>query len=163
MEADRTILHADLNNFYASVECMLNPELAKHPVAVCGRAEERHGIVLAKNYAAKACGVKTGEAIWEARGKCPELVIVPPHYREYMKYSRLVREIYCEYSDLVEAYGMDENWIDVTGSRLLFGDGEILVGDTVTTLRRGEGAYLPAGLGEVALRGEMTVLAASIM
>ena len=91
MEAQRTILHADLNNFYASVECMLDPRLKKYPVAVCGREEERHGIVLAKNYAAKAFGVKTGEAIWEAKSKCPGLVIIPPHYGEYMKYSRLVR------------------------------------------------------------------------
>ncbi len=120
---NRTILHSDLNNFYASVECMLDPSLRDKPVAVCGRSEERHGIVLAKNYAAKAFGVKTGEAVWEAKQKCPLLVTVDPHYREYMKYSRLVRQIYCEYSDQVEAYGMDENWIDVTGSAI-FGDGE---------------------------------------
>ncbi len=120
----RTILHSDLNNFYASVECMLNPELKKHPVAVCGKVEERHGIVLAKNYAAKAFGVQTGETIFQAKCKCPGLVTVDPHYGEYMKYSRLVRAIYCDYSDLVEAYGMDENWLDVTGSRMVFGDGE---------------------------------------
>lgn len=123
MEA-RTVLHSDLNNFYASVECMLDPELKKHPVAVCGRVEERHGIVLAKNYAAKAFGVQTGETIFQAKCKCPGLVTVDPHYNEYMKYSRLVREIYCDYSDLVEAYGMDENWLDVTGSRMVLGDGE---------------------------------------
>ncbi|MBR5312539.1 MAG: DNA polymerase IV [Clostridia bacterium] len=122
----RTILHADLNNFYASVECMLNPELRSKPVAVCGRVEERHGIVLAKNYIAKAYGVKTGESVLEARFKCPDLVMVPPHYREYMKYSRLVREIYMDYTDLVEPYGMDENWLDVTGSTHLFGDGETI-------------------------------------
>lgn len=120
----RTILHSDLNNFYASVECMLNPELRSKPVAVCGRVEERHGIVLAKNYAANGCGVKTGESVPEAKRKCPGLVTVNPHYREYMKYSRLVREIYCEYSDQVEAYGMDENWIDVTASQRAFGSGE---------------------------------------
>ncbi|MBQ8552027.1 MAG: DNA polymerase IV [Clostridia bacterium] len=120
----RTILHSDLNNFYASVECMMNPELKKYPVAVCGRVEERHGIVLAKNYAAKAFGVKTGETIFQAKCKCPDLVTVDPHYNEYMKYSRLVRAIYCDYSDQVEAYGMDENWLDVTGSRMVFGDGE---------------------------------------
>lgn len=120
---NRTILHSDLNNFYASVECMLDPALRPHPVAVCGRQEERYGIVLAKNYHAKRFGVKTGEAIWEAKVKCPGLVIVDPHYREYMKYSRLVREIYADYSDQVEAFGMDENWIDVTASGC-FGDGE---------------------------------------
>ena len=77
---ERAILHIDMNNFYASVECMLNPELKPFPIAVCGSQEERHGIVLAKNYAAKAKGVSTGEAIWQAKQKCPNLVIVPPHY-----------------------------------------------------------------------------------
>ena len=103
----RIILHSDLNNFYASVECMLNPALKAYPVAVCGRVEERHGIVLAKNYAAKRMGVQTGETIAQAKAKCPGLVTVDPHYREYMKYSRLGREIYAEYTDQVEAYGMD--------------------------------------------------------
>ena len=63
---ERTILHCDMNNFYASVECFLNPKLKPYPVAVCGNVEERHGIVLAKNYKAKAFGVSTGEAIWQA-------------------------------------------------------------------------------------------------
>ncbi|GAA6520563.1 hypothetical protein K440107A6_04310 [Lawsonibacter asaccharolyticus] len=79
----RVILHCDMNNFYASVECMLNPELKNKPVAVCGSVEERHGIVLAKNYAAKAFGVSTGEAIWQAKQKCQDLVIVEPHYEQY--------------------------------------------------------------------------------
>ena len=83
----RVILHCDMNNFYASVECMLNPELKNKPVAVCGSVEERHGIVLAKNYAAKAFGVSTGEAIWQAKQKCQDLVIVEPHYEQYMKFS----------------------------------------------------------------------------
>ena len=122
---ERTILHSDLNNFYASVECMLEPSLRDKPVAVCGRVEERHGIVLAKNYAAKAFGVKTGESIYEAKGKCPKLITVDPHYKEYMKYSRLVRQIYYDYSDQVEAYGMDENWIDVTGSSVFGTDEQI--------------------------------------
>ena len=90
----RVILHCDMNNFYASVECMLNPELKNKPVAVCGSVEERHGIVLAKNYAAKAFGVSTGEAIWQAKQKCQDLVIVEPHYEQYMKFSKLAREIY---------------------------------------------------------------------
>lgn len=82
----RNILLCDMNNFYASVECMLDPTLRSHPVAVCGSVEERHGIVLAKNYAAKACDVKTGDAVWQAKQKCKGLVIVPPHYEEYIKY-----------------------------------------------------------------------------
>ena len=91
---ERTILHCDMNNFYASVECFLNPDLKPYPVAVCGSVEERHGIVLAKNYKAKSCGVTTGEAVWQAQQKCRDLVIVPPHYEEYMKFSRAARKIY---------------------------------------------------------------------
>lgn len=96
---ERAILHIDMNNFYASVECMLNPELKPYPIAVCESQEERHGIVLAKNYAAKAYGVSTGETVWQAKQKCKELVIVPPHYEQYMKFSKLAREIYGKFSD----------------------------------------------------------------
>jgi len=120
----RTILHCDLNSFYASVELFLNPSLRGLPVAVCGSKEERHGIVLAKTDEAKKYGVKTAEAIWEAQRKCPQLVIIPPHHDEYVKFSQRVRKIYEEYTDLVEPFGIDECWLDVTGSERLFGDGE---------------------------------------
>lgn len=123
---ERTILHADFNNFYASVECMLNPKLKGHPVAVGGDVEARHGIILAKNMEAKKSGIQTGEALWQAKKKCPNLIIVPPHYEEYIKYSRLARKIYEEYTNLIQPYGMDENWLDVTGSISLFGDGETI-------------------------------------
>lgn len=113
-----------MNNFFASVECFLNPKLKPYPVAVCGNVEERHGIVLAKNYKAKAFGVRTGEAIWQAKQKCPDLVVVNPHYEEYMKFSKAAREIYGYYTDQVEAFGLDECWLDVSGSTMLFGSGE---------------------------------------
>ena len=119
--SDRAILHIDMNSFYASVECMMNPELKAHPIAVCGSQEDRHGIVLAKNYKAKAYCVSTGEVIWQAKQKCPDLVIVPPHYEEYMRFSKLAREIYGRYTDLVEAFGMDEVWADVTGCQRFIG------------------------------------------
>ncbi len=121
---ERVILHSDLNNFYASVECLYHPELRDKPVAVCGSQSTRHGIVLAKNQIAKKMGVKTGEAIWEARNKCPDLVIVRPNFHLYMRFSLYARRIYEEYTDLVEAFGIDENWLDVTGSTRLFGSGE---------------------------------------
>ena len=123
---ERTILHCDMNNFYASVECMLNPSLRGHPVAVGGDVENRHGIILAKNYEAKKFGIQTGEALWQAKQKCPKLVIVPPHYEEYLKYSRLAHSIYADYTDLIEPYGMDEVWMDVTGSTKAFGSGEVI-------------------------------------
>lgn len=105
----RSILHCDMNNFYASVECMLDPALKKYPIAVCGSVEERHGIVLAKNYKAKAFDVKTGDAVWQAKQKCKDLVVVPPHYEEYIKYSKLARSVYERYTDQVEPYGMEVN------------------------------------------------------
>ena len=117
--AERIVLHSDLNNCYASIECVLHPELKGKYLAVCGSTAERHGIVLAKNQLAKQCGVKTGEVIWQAKQKCPQLVIVPPHMDEYIKFSRIVREIYLRYSSEVESFGIDESWIELTGSSLL--------------------------------------------
>lgn len=105
MDNERVILHSDMNSFYASVEMMLNPELKGKPVAVCGSTEERHGIVLAKSDLAKKAGVKTGMVNWEARQLCPGLVVVPPQYDQYLKYSKLARQIYHRYTDLVEPYG----------------------------------------------------------
>lgn len=95
---ERVVLHSDLNNCYASIECMLHPELRGKYIAVCGSTEDRHGIVLAKNQLAKKCGVKTGDVIWEAKQKCPQLTIVPPHMDQYLKFSKIVREIYMRYS-----------------------------------------------------------------
>ena len=113
----RIVLHSDLNNFFAGVECKNRPELRMFPVAVCGNKADRHGIVLAKNEIAKKYGVKTAEAIWQAKQKCPGLIIVPPNYDEYVRYSRMVKEIYYGYTDLVESFGIDEAWIELTGDR----------------------------------------------
>ena len=118
----RIILHSDLNCFYASVEMMLNPKLRNKAIAVCGSTESRHGIVLAKSELAKRSGVKTGMVNWEARQCCPGIIMVPPQYDEYLKYSKLTRAIYGRYTNQVESYGMDECWCDVSGSRL-FGSG----------------------------------------
>ena len=134
---DRIILHSDLNNFYASVECMYDPSIRNVPVAVAGDEEARHGIVLAKNYIAKSYGVATGDPLWKARQKCRDIVFVPPHYDRYIKYSRLVREIYGEYTDQVESFGLDECWLDVTGSTRLFGDGKTIA-DTIRCRIRDE-------------------------
>ena len=107
----RTILHCDLNNFYASVECLYRPDLRGKPVAVGGDIEARHGIVLAKNMLAKQAGVKTGEALWQARAKCPKLVFVPPDFRKYLRFSRLARNIYGDYTEQIESFGIDECWV----------------------------------------------------
>lgn len=118
------ILHCDMNNFYASVECLFQPALRDKPVAVAGDPEERHGIVLAKNTIAKQYGVQTGDPLWMARQKCPDIVFTPPHYDRYIDYSQMAHEIYEEYTDQVETFGLDECWLDVSGSTKLYGEGK---------------------------------------
>lgn len=117
---ERTILHCDLNSFFASVELLEHPELREKPVAVCGNPSARHGIILAKNESAKRFQVKTAETIWQARKKCPELILLPAHHKKYHHYSRLVNSIFQRYTDLVEPFGIDESWLDVTGTLHLF-------------------------------------------
>ena len=118
-----TILHCDCNSFFASVETVLNPAYRDVPMAVCGSQEDRHGIVLAKNELAKRYGIQTAETIYSAKKKCPNLVIAEPHYGHYIEYSRRVNEIYARYTDIIEPFGIDESWLDVTASYKLFGDG----------------------------------------
>ena len=111
----RVVLHSDLNNFYASVECHHRPEVRGKPVVVGGDEEQRHGIVLAKNYIAKATGIKTGETLWQAREKCPGLVVLPPNYPLYLRYAKFARQIYSDFTDQIEPFGLDEAWLDVSG------------------------------------------------
>ena len=128
---DRIILHCDLNCFYASVELLSYPDLRDVPVAVCGDPSSRHGIILAKNEPAKRCGVQTAETIWQAKKKCPALVLLPPHHDRYQIYSKKVNAIYEQYTDLVEPFGIDESWLDVTGSLHLFGGDAKALADTL--------------------------------
>ena len=122
----RVILHSDLNNFFASVEIANDPSLAGRPLIVCGDPKERHGIVLAKNEEAKKFGIKTAETVYSALRKCPELQLVPSHFSEYKRYSRLVREIYGRYTDKIEECSIDECALDMTESTFLFGDGRTI-------------------------------------
>lgn len=117
------ILHVDMNNFYASVETLYAPQYRDVPMAVAGDRESRHGIILAKNMLAKNRGVQTAEPIWQAMKKCPGLQLVPPHHERYAKFSALAKKIYCDYTDRVEAFSLDECWLDVYGSGKLFGSG----------------------------------------
>ena len=142
----RDILHCDLNNFYASVECRDNPSLRGKAVAVCGSIEARAGIVLAKNYEARAFGVKTGDKIYEAQQKCPGIVIVPPHMEKYSEISKQVRAIYQRYTDMVEPFGMDECWLDVTGSHFLFGSSEEIANTIREEVKRETGLTISVGV-----------------
>jgi DNA polymerase-4 len=141
----RTILHCDMNNFYASVECLYRPELREKPVAVCGEAELRHGIVLAKNYPARACGIRTGEATWQARQKCPGLIVLPPTIPA-IALSRLARDIYADYTDQIEPFGPDEAWLDVTGSGSLFGSGRTIADEIRRRIRQELGVTASVGV-----------------
>ena len=144
---DRVILHCDLNSFYASVELLSRPELRELPVAVCGDPASRKGIILAKNEPAKACGVKTAETIWQARRKCPDLVLLPPHHGLYREFYHLVNAIYGQYTDLVEPFGIDESWLDITGSMHLFGGDAAAIADELRRRVRGElGLTLSVGV-----------------
>lgn len=121
MNMERIILHCDLNNFYASVACKNNPAFKDIPLAVCGDIEARHGIVLAKNEIAKSFGVKTGEPIWQAKQKCANMIVTGTDFPSYHKYSKMVQAIYARYTDQIEPFGIDECWLDITGSTRLFG------------------------------------------
>lgn len=143
---DRTILHIDVNNFFASIEIMLNPNLKGLPVAVCGSEDDRHGIVLAKSYEAKKFGVKTAETVWQAKKKCPNLIIVPPQYDEYKKYSKLIQNIYYSYTDQVEPFGLDECWLDVTGSLKLFGNVENITEEIKERVKKEIGVTVSIGV-----------------
>ncbi len=143
---DRVILHCDCNSFFASVETAHNPSYANVPMAVCGSTEERHGIVLAKNDKAKAYGIQTAETVYSAKRKCPNLVIASPHYDWYVDYSKRVNEIYNEYTDLVEPFGMDESWLDVTASRRIFGNGEEIAKQIKERVKKEMGITISVGV-----------------
>ena len=144
---DRIILHCDLNCFYASVELLSHPDLRNVPVAVCGDPTSRHGIILAKNEPAKQFGVKTAETIWQAKKKCPNLVLLPPHHDLYREYSKKVNAIYDEYTDLVEPFGIDESWLDITHTLHLFGgDAKALADSLRERMKRELGLTLSIGI-----------------
>ena len=143
---DRVILHCDCNSFFASVETVLNPEYKDVPMAVCGSVEDRHGIVLAKNELAKKYGIVTAETVYSAKRKCPGLVIAPPHHEEYVKFSRRVNEIYSRYTDLIEPFGIDESWLDVTRSQKIFGTGEEIANKIREDVKREIGITISVGV-----------------
>ncbi len=143
---DRIILHCDLNNFYASVSLLYNPTLSSFPVAVCGDKENRHGIILAKNEIAKKYGVKTAEPIFEAKNKCPDLVLLPPLRDKYSEFSKKAHRIYERYTDMIEPFGIDECWLDVTGSTVLFGSSEEIANKIRTDIKKELGLTISVGV-----------------
>lgn len=143
---DRTILHCDMNGFYASVELLALPELKGKPVAVCGNPENRHGIILAKSEEAKACGVVTAETVWQAKKKCPGLILVRPHHEKYRIYSQKINKIYERFTDMIEPFSIDESWLDVTGSLRLFGTGKEIADKIRSIVREELGLTLSVGV-----------------
>lgn len=142
----RVILHSDMNSFYASVECLYHPEVRDKPVAVAGDVEARHGIILAKNQHAKKYGVQTGEAIWQAQRKCPHLILFPPDFKKYLYFSKRAQRIYADYTDQVEPFGIDESWLDVTGSVGLFGDGDTIAREISARIKSELGLTVSIGV-----------------
>lgn len=144
---DRVIYHCDCNSFYCSVELLSHPELRAVPAAVCGDPKSRHGIILAKNEPAKKFGVRTAETIWQARQKCPDLVLLPSHHDLYREYSKKVNAIYDRFTDLIEPFGIDESWLDVTGTLHLFGgDPKALADHIRNTVREELGLTISVGV-----------------
>jgi len=143
---DRKILHCDMNSYFASVELLERPELRDAPVAVAGDPALRHGIILAKNDTAKKYGIVTAETIQSAKKKCPELVLLDPHYSKYSEYSRKINAIYLSYTDLVEPFSVDESWLDVTGSEKMFGPARQIADDIRARIKRELGLTLSVGV-----------------
>lgn len=145
-DMEKIILHCDLNNFFASATLTKNPTLTSLPVAVCGDSKKRHGIVLAKNNIAKSFGVRTAETIWEAKRKCPELIILKPDYRLYEDFSIKARKIYLQYSDLVEPFGIDECWVDISNRGVDFKKGEKTANEIKNRIKSELGLTLSVGV-----------------
>ncbi len=143
---ERVILHCDCNAFFASVERALHPELGDGPLAVCGDPEQRKGVILAKNEAAKRFGIQTGQTVWEAKRLCPDLKLTLPHFSDYAAFSRKMNDIYLSYTDLVEPFSIDESFLDVTGSRKLFGDGKTIADEIRRRAREEVGITVSVGV-----------------
>lgn len=145
-DMSRTILHSDCNCFYASVELLHHPELRGRPVAVCGNPDARHGIILTADYTAKRYGVKTGMALWQARQLCPDLIFLPARMDLYLRFSRMAQEIYSEYTDKVEPFGIDESWLDVTESVSVKGDGYTIAKEINNRMKKELGITVSIGV-----------------
>jgi DNA polymerase-4 len=147
MKSDRHILHCDCNSFFASVEETFNPALRQVPMSVAGDPEKRHGIILASNRLAKKQGVKTAETLWSAKRKCPELVLVPPRHNTYGEFCERINHIYEQYTPLVERFGVDESFLDVSGCLHPFG-GDVLrcAHDIRTRIKREIGITVSVGV-----------------
>lgn len=143
---ERTVLHSDINCCYAAIEHLHHPELSGKPVAVGGNPEERHGIILTADYIAKKFGVKTGMPLWQAKQICPQLTILPPRMDLYLRFSRMAHEIYAEYTDLQEAYGIDESWLDVTDSASIKGDGYKIANEISRKMKKELGITVSIGV-----------------
>ena len=144
--SDRVILHSDINSCYATIEHLHHPELVGKPLAVGGDPEARHGIVLTADYLAKKKGVKTGMALWQAKQVCPEITFVPPNMDLYLRFSRMAHEIYSEYTDLQEPYGIDECWLDVTDSKIIKGDGLTIAKEISNRMKKELGVTVSIGV-----------------
>lgn len=144
----RIVMLADCQSFYASFEKAAHPEYANQPVAVAGDPSRRSGIILAACPLAKQYGVTTAERLGEALVKCPNLVVIRPRMQEYINVSLQIAEIFQSYTDLVEPYSIDEQFLDITGSLRLFGDPIKIAKSIQHRVMKETGVYLRVGISE---------------
>ncbi len=144
---DPIILHCDLNNFYASVECLERPELRDVPLVVGGDETKRRGVVVAKNQIAKELGIKTGDTVFQARRICPEIVVLRSNIEKYLQYSKKVQQVYKRYTDLVEPFSLDECWLDASQfCRNSMNEGKALADALRSTLKKELGLSISVGV-----------------
>jgi DNA polymerase-4 len=151
----RIILLADMQSFYASVEKAAHPQYAQRPVVVAGDPARRSGIILAACPIAKACGVQTAETLGDALKKCPQAVVLRPRMQVYIEVSLAISDILQSFTDLVEPYSIDEQFLDVTHSAHLFGPGECIAGQIQSKIMLSTGVYARIGIGENKILAKM--------
>ncbi len=144
----RVILHADLNNFYASVACLKEPIWQEEPLAVCGDPSVRHGIVLAKNMPAKKLGIQTGQVIWQAKQLCPDLITVAPDVEQILAFSKQVRGIFSRYTSHVQPFGADEAWLDLSEPSMTIQKGYCIANHIRHTIREETGLTVSIGVSD---------------
>lgn len=154
-QLERVIMLADAQSFYASIEKASYPEYREKPLVVSGDPERRSGIILAACPIAKSYGITTAETLREALNKCPELVVIRPRMEHYIQTSLLITEILESFSDLVEPYSIDEQFVDVTGSQQLFGSPERMAKAMQDKVWSETGVYIRIGISDCKVLAKM--------
>ncbi|CAM3363270.1 DNA polymerase IV [Paenibacillus lupini] len=152
---ERVIMLIDCQSFYASVEKAAHPEYKNDPVVVAGDPSRRSGIILAACPLAKQYGVTTAETLGEALGKCPHLVIIRPRMQAYIEVSLMITDIFRSFTDLVEPFSIDEQFLDVTGSLSYFGTPDEIATQIQTKIMLYTGVWARVGISSNKILAKM--------